>query len=91
VCTCTKIGVDLLAQRFEVGFESVEGAAELLVNVCEAALAEGKALDPNTFVYSVLIAKAADFDMHQFGEFARQILDVNTGSAVDIGRVFSRE
>jgi hypothetical protein len=71
--------------------KGVQCAAELLVDVGETALAEWEALDPHPVADGVLVTKGADFDMHQFGQFARQILDVNTGSAVDVGRVFSRQ
>ena len=86
-----QIGVNLLAEGLEVGFEGVECAAELLVDVGKTALAERETPDPHTLSDGILITKGADLDMHQLGEFARQILDVNTGSAVDVGRVLSRQ
>jgi hypothetical protein len=86
-----QIGVNLLAQGFEVGLEGVECAAELLVDVRKTALAERVALDPHAVADSVLVTKGADFDMHQSGQFIRQILDVNAGSAVNVGRILSRQ
>ena len=87
----TEFADHLLAEGLEVGLEGVQGAAQLLVHVRETALAEREALDPYPIGYGVLVAKGTDFDVHQFGELARQILDVNTGSPIDIGRVFACE
>jgi hypothetical protein len=86
-----QIGIDLIAQGFQIGFESIQRAAEFSIDVRETTLAEWITLDPHAVIDSVLVAKAADFDVHQFGKFASQIFDVNTGAAIDVGRVFPGE
>jgi hypothetical protein len=61
-----QISVDLVAQRFEVGFEGIQRTAELLVDMRETSLAERVALDSHAITADgVLVAKGADFDMHQ--------------------------
>jgi hypothetical protein len=39
----------------------------------------------------VLIAEAADLDLHKLGQLTAEVIDVDAGSAVDIGRILVGE
>ena len=84
-----QVGIDLLAQGLKIGLESVQRAAELLVDVGKTAFSEREALHPHAFLHGILVTEATDFDVHHFGEFCGQILDVNTGSAINVRRIFT--
>jgi hypothetical protein len=86
-----QIGVDLLAQVSRLVSKVSSAPLSFLSTCAKLPLPKGVALDPHAVADRVLVAKGADFDMHQSGQFARQILDVNAGSAVDVGRIFSRQ
>jgi len=87
-----QVGVDLIAQCLQVGLESIQCAAQFLVDMRETSLAERVAFDAHAITADrILVTEGANFDMHQLGEFARQILNVNPGSAVDVRGVFARQ
>jgi hypothetical protein len=86
-----QIGVHLLAEVSRLVSKVSSAPLSFLSTWAKLPLPNGKPLTRTPSTDGVLVAKRANFDMHQFGQFARQILDVNAGSAVDVGRVFSRQ
>jgi hypothetical protein len=82
-----EIGIDIRSVEIDAAPHRTESGLQRL-GTSETARVELKAFHSEAPISEILIAEAANFDLHCLGQFAREIADVHARAAIDVRRVF---
>lgn len=85
--TVNKVGIDVRRIEIRASLNRPEYGVQGLGTRIAAGV-EPEPKDAQMIECRILIPKCAHLDIHQFGEFATEVIDMNAGTAIDVGGVF---
>src|SRR5437016_11741506 len=88
--TMHDIGIDVRGIEIDAATKRAENRLQRL-RTSEAAGVELETGDFEPAFFKILVAEAANIDIHRFRQFAREITNMHAGAAVNVRRIFVGE